>query len=85
MCANEVSTDWMERIVPTIKPEGVCLKTTVGDELPKPHVCIIFVPNKGGKRLNPKRILSRLRTDLWTVWGSTLVENRQVWRSKSLE
>lgn len=85
-CADKDSAGWLKEIVPSLSPwEGASLQALDGEALPKPHVCTTFVqdeaePVKVATILNRLGVSNRgLRTNLWTVWGSTRSGKGTVW------
>lgn len=86
-CADNESAQWLRNVVPAITPwEGASLIALEGDDIPKPLACTAFVPDEYGQKIPAERILARLRisnrklkTGLWTVWGSTPMEKGTLW------
>ncbi|XP_030746950.1 uncharacterized protein LOC115875593 [Sitophilus oryzae] len=86
-CADDTSATWLKGIIPTLKPwEGASLKALEGEEATMSHVCIVFIPDEDGERLEIKRILNRLRisnrclkTHLWNVMESEPMDKGVLW------
>ncbi|KAG5866236.1 hypothetical protein JTB14_027638 [Gonioctena quinquepunctata] len=62
-CADQESRNWLKATVETLEPwEGAALRIVEGAEMPKPHVCVAYIPDLvGGKRTSPESVLNRLR------------------------
>ncbi|XP_030746581.1 uncharacterized protein LOC115875303 [Sitophilus oryzae] len=86
-CADYTSATWLKEIIPTLRPwEGASLKALEGEEATMSHVCIVFIPDEDGERLEIKRILNRLRisnrclkTHLWNVMESEPMDKGVLW------
>jgi len=62
-CADATSSQWLEQATKTLQPwEGATLKFVQGKDLPKPHICVAYLPDDAaGTRLQPEKVLSRLK------------------------
>ncbi|KAG5878325.1 hypothetical protein JTB14_030975 [Gonioctena quinquepunctata] len=55
-CDGQESASWLEGVINTLQPwEWAFLKCVTGDQLPRPHICIAFIPDEGSRRLSPSR------------------------------
>ncbi|KAG5875595.1 hypothetical protein JTB14_031830 [Gonioctena quinquepunctata] len=61
-CDGQESAYWLEGAINALQPwEGSFLKYVTGDELPRPHICVAYIPDGRSCRLSPEHILTRLR------------------------
>ncbi|KAG5870996.1 hypothetical protein JTB14_021867 [Gonioctena quinquepunctata] len=68
--------------------EGAFLKCVTGDELPRPHIRVGYIPDEGSRRLSPEQVLTRLRkmnhgstTLEWTILHKEISGPGQTWNS----
>ena len=86
-CTDEVSAQWIDYTVATIEPwKGARLRTVQGKDLPKPHVCVAYIPDdEDGKRLSSEVVLGRLRrsndlrTQEWVILRQEDAGKGQTW------
>lgn len=86
-CADGTSVSWLESVVTRLQPwDGARLKFVQGQDLPKPHVCVAYIPDDAGKRLTSEVVLNRLRkmnhglnTREWTVLHRVEAGPGQTW------
>ncbi|KAG5866975.1 hypothetical protein JTB14_012712 [Gonioctena quinquepunctata] len=41
--------------------EAASLKCVTGNQLPRPHICVAFIPVEGSRHLFPEQVLTRFR------------------------
>lgn len=86
-CVNQESVSWLTGVVNTLQPwDGASLKCVSGDQLPKPHICVAYIPDEGSRRLTSEQVLTRLRkmnhglfTLEWTVLHKEITGPGQTW------
>ena len=62
-CADDESAKWLEEAAETLQPwEGARVRFVGGADLPRPHVCVAYLPDDGEDHcLSPDDVLTRLR------------------------
>ncbi|KAG5895508.1 hypothetical protein JTB14_009219 [Gonioctena quinquepunctata] len=56
------SASWLEGAINALQPwKGALLKCVTGDELPRAHICVAYIPDEGSRQLSPEQVRTRLR------------------------
>lgn len=61
-CADQVSATWLESTYKDLQLwEGARLKVVQGEDIPKPHIYVAYIPDEDQGRLTSESVLLRLR------------------------
>nr|XP_022910615.1 uncharacterized protein LOC111421669 [Onthophagus taurus] len=87
-CADACSKDWLVNTANSLHPwEGAQIKAVEGKDIPRPHVCVAYIPDdEANVPLTKETVLTRLevmnnslQTSEWTVLNTTRSGPGQTW------
>ncbi|XP_044747298.1 uncharacterized protein LOC123308619 [Coccinella septempunctata] len=87
-CADEVTVSWLTKCVSHLNPwVGASLRAVQGEELPKPQICIAYIPDPPSReRPSPSEVLAGLRfmnanlsTSNWVVLEQQVSGPGRIW------